>query len=169
MSEVRLERGLRESPETGPPLKVDPFEGVSKTNTYLLNKVALKNMQKLHFWFARRRKNHTHSLRSKWLTYISSIQVTAHGSDQDFAFLHASNAKACIKSSSFVSAGPRIHNSSSSLQPWSHLGATKGKGKNFGRRESDIHQGPGSKHESSGSISPSQSTSKRGKEPKRSK
>lgn len=30
-------------------------------------------MQKLHLWFARRRKNHTHSLRSKWLNHIFNL------------------------------------------------------------------------------------------------
>lgn len=71
----------------------------SKTNNYLLNKVALKNMQKLHLWFARRRKNHTHSLRSKWLNHIfnlsaSNARVSSFDSAADFS--QSLNAKTAL-------------------------------------------------------------------------
>ena len=64
---------MLEADQVSPQLHSDPFSTASKVNNYLLNKVALKNMQKLHLWFARRRKNTTHSLYNKWLIYISSV------------------------------------------------------------------------------------------------
>lgn len=84
-------------------------------------------MQKLHLWFARRRKNHTQTLRSKWLHYISTIQVAGPAVDgQQLSKPLKSNA---------VLAKPR--NSQTNLQPWSVLGAKQAKP--TGRKVSDVH------------------------------
>ena len=120
-------------------------------------------MQKLHLWFARRRKNTTHSLRNKWLIYISSVgqqgHQTAHSGLSQSQTYRSKNG--VVKHG--TTATIQNQKSSPTLKPWAHLGAGPAKPApkkgQLGRKVSEVRPSINEGTESSISEDRSQATS----------
>lgn len=111
-------------------------------------------MQKLHLWFARRRKNHTQCLRSKWLNYISTLEPlgktpqaspSLFPADPNFVSQSVKTKSALIKASAVIppTSSVKPKQLAPKAMPWDVLGAgvipqTLDKGANNKRRQSNL-------------------------------
>ena len=102
-------------------------------------------MQKLHLWFARRRKNHTHSLRSKWLSHICEVQTNRGQKAPQMPSNYQAESKQATKVKAgtarqiaYPVAASKQRTSAIALQPWSVLGA--GQGQTMPIKNSKMHE-----------------------------
>jgi len=84
-------------------------------------------MQKLHLWFSRRRKNHTQSLRSKWLNHIFNLS----SSNPNMSFDASADFSQSLKPKSGINKNPialtaanlKQRQQQPVIQPWAVLSA----------------------------------------------
>jgi hypothetical protein len=84
-------------------------------------------MKKLQSWFSHRRKNHTNSLRSKWLNYISNLSSSnpSMSFDASADFSQSLKPKSGINKhpTALIAANLKQRQQQPVIQPWAVLSA----------------------------------------------